>query len=228
MCLAVVAFSVTITFASGTDDSGFIEVDCPVNGSIYYAGETMTIDFSLYDTWEEYYSVPVLGYYKSGQSKAFDLESGEAADPDDWTSYSWKHSLAGYAPGRYRLFIMDAPGYSDGDLIDDWQDWEGIPSVNVYFSVRTLQAPKKLKITAGKKKVTIHFEKVSGASSYEVYRSTNKNKGYKRIGTIKKNNYVDKKVKRGKRYYYKVRAVRNVNGKVTSKYCNPKRSLAVR
>lgn len=60
------------------------------------------------------------------------------------------------------------------------------------------------KITASKGKTTLTLATVKGAKSYEIYRSTSKDKGYEKIGTTKKATYVDKKTKKGKTYYYKV------------------------
>jgi hypothetical protein len=70
-------------------------------------------------------------------------------------------------------------------------------------------SPSIKKLTAKKGKVTIKITKVNGASKYEIYRSTKKNKGFEKIGTTKKNStsYVDKTVKKGKKYYYKVVAI---------------------
>lgn len=54
------------------------------------------------------------------------------------------------------------------------------------------------------------------ASGYVVYRSTSKNGTYQRVAVIKsgaKLYYIDKNVKSGKKYYYKVAVYRNVNGK---------------
>lgn len=56
-------------------------------------------------------------------------------------------------------------------------------------------------------KVTVSINKVAGARKYVVYRSTRKNKGFVAVGTTRKTSYVDKKVKKGKTYYYKVAAV---------------------
>lgn len=58
-------------------------------------------------------------------------------------------------------------------------------------------------------KVTISWKKVSGAAGYKVYRSTqSKSKGFrlqKRL-RAKENAYVDGKVQKGKKYYYKISA----------------------
>ncbi len=69
---------------------------------------------------------------------------------------------------------------------------------------------------AKRKTATVSWKKVSGASGYEVYRSTKKTAGFKKVTTIKKNStvkYADGKLKKGKTYYYKVRAYRTVDGR---------------
>ncbi len=70
-----------------------------------------------------------------------------------------------------------------------------------------------VKITKGKKCATITYGKVKGAEGYEIYRSTKKKKGYKKVDTTKKVRYKNKKLKSKKTYYYKVRAYRKVDGK---------------
>ena len=79
-------------------------------------------------------------------------------------------------------------------------------------------APASVKATkAGTKQVTVKWQKVKRAAGYEVYRSDSKNGTYKKISTIKKSatvKYTDKKgLKKGKTYYYKVRAYKTVKGK---------------
>jgi len=66
----------------------------------------------------------------------------------------------------------------------------------------------------GTRSVKIKWKKISGATGYQIYRATKKNGRYKRIKTLKgssKISYTNKKLKRHKRYYYKVRAYR-LNG----------------
>ena len=59
------------------------------------------------------------------------------------------------------------------------------------------------------------WKKVSGASSYEVYRKAGSAKSWKKIATTKKTSYTDKTVKSGTTYKYTIRAV---NSKGKSKY----------
>lgn len=66
------------------------------------------------------------------------------------------------------------------------------------------------------KKVRLSWQKVSGASGYVIYRSTKKNGKYQAVKTITKNKtltWTDTKTGKGKKYYYKVRAYKNVSGK---------------
>ena len=84
--------------------------------------------------------------------------------------------------------------------------------------IKTLKAPKKVKATAKKKGIRVTYNKALGATKYEIYRSRKKSSGYKKIITTTKVSYLDKKAKKGKKYYYKVRSVRTVNNTIKSKF----------
>lgn len=75
----------------------------------------------------------------------------------------------------------------------------------------------KLKLKKKSKRVVkVSWKKQKNVSGYEVYRSTKKNKSFKKIKTLKKVGkvtYTNKKLKKGKTYYYKVRAYKVVSGK---------------
>lgn len=61
--------------------------------------------------------------------------------------------------------------------------------------------------------IKLSWDKASYASGYRVYRATNKDGTYKKIGELSggtNNNFTDKNVSTGKTYYYKVRAYRKV------------------
>ncbi|MDE5966928.1 MAG: hypothetical protein K2G89_08850 [Lachnospiraceae bacterium] len=77
------------------------------------------------------------------------------------------------------------------------------------YSKVTFNAKLTVTAKATKGKVTLKWNKITGATKYVVYRSTKKNGTYKKIGTVKKSkkSFVDKKAKKGTTYYYKVVAV---------------------
>ena len=89
-------------------------------------------------------------------------------------------------------------------------------SYSSIVSAKPVLKTPSVKLTSGSKKATIKWEKISGASGYEVYRATSKSGKYSKIKTITKNStvsYVNSSLTKNKTYYYKVRAYRTVNGK---------------
>lgn len=74
------------------------------------------------------------------------------------------------------------------------------------------------------KKVKITWEAVAGSQGYEIYRSHKKKKAYKLVATVGADvqAYVDKNVKKGKVYFYKIQAYTEINGeKITSPFSKP-------
>lgn len=95
---------------------------------------------------------------------------------------------------------------------------------NVYgsYSKAVKAAPSLSKVSGIKtvnvsgKVVKVTWKKVSGASGYKLYRSTKKNGSYKLVKTVKGSKtvkYTNKKLKKGKTYFYKVRAYKTVGKK---------------
>lgn len=75
----------------------------------------------------------------------------------------------------------------------------------------------KTKLTTKKQKKTIKLSwkactEVKGVK-YQVYKSLKKTKNFKRLTTTSKKSYTAKKLTKGKTYYFKVRAVKNIGGK---------------
>ena len=81
----------------------------------------------------------------------------------------------------------------------------------------TLLSPSNLRTEkVSSRIVRIRWNKVEGASGYMLYRSApNKNGSFKRINTVnsKYSSLQDKSLKKGKRYYWKMKAYKIVNGK---------------
>ena len=72
-----------------------------------------------------------------------------------------------------------------------------------------------VKNTKGRKAV-LKWKKVKNADGYVVYRATKKNGKYAAVKTINKGKtvtFTNKKLKKGKTYYYKIKAYKKVNGK---------------
>ncbi len=79
--------------------------------------------------------------------------------------------------------------------------------------------PGKTKVSLSKynnSTIKLKWNKVAGASGYEIYRALSTNGKYTKVTTIKKGSttsYNNKNRARGRRYYYKIKAYRTVNGK---------------
>lgn len=94
--------------------------------------------------------------------------------------------------------------------------------VNRYVRVK-LKAPSKVTLTKKVKKlkkkkkfsVNIKWKKNTKAVKYYVYRKVAGATSYKKIATTTKAKYTDKKVKKNKTYYYKIKAI-NSNSKLNS------------
>ena len=85
---------------------------------------------------------------------------------------------------------------------------------------------KSLKVTAmndPETSIRVSWKKAKNAKKYQVYRATKKKGKYKKVATVKKTTYVNKGLKDGKKYFYKVRAV---NGKKKGKYSAVKSATA--
>ena len=80
---------------------------------------------------------------------------------------------------------------------------------------------KSFKVKKKSGKVILTWKKNKTAAGYEIQRSLKKNSGFKKLVLVKKNSvvkYTDKKVKKGKTYYYKIRAYKNNGGKSYGKW----------
>ena len=104
------------------------------------------------------------------------------------------------------------------DIVDIYAQWDDADMVKKVKN----QKVTGVKATANKGTVTIRWSNDTYADGYVIYRSTAKNKGFKKISTVSssKSKLVNKTgLKSGKRYYYKVRGYVEINGKkVYTKY----------
>lgn len=82
-------------------------------------------------------------------------------------------------------------------------------------AVYTLKKLSGVKVKKAKSKVKVSWKNINGETGYQIYKSTKKNKGFKLAKTVKstKAKSATLKVKKNKKYYYKIRAYKTVNGK---------------
>lgn len=94
------------------------------------------------------------------------------------------------------------------------------------IAYKTATSPKKVKWKslkkASSKKVRLKWKKVKGATGYVIYRK--KGSKYKKVKTVKKKITAILKVKKGKKYTYKIRAYKKVGKKkIYGKYSSAKK-----
>ena len=80
-----------------------------------------------------------------------------------------------------------------------------------------LSAVKGLKVKrAAKRSAKLQWKKVQGATGYKIYRAIGKKGKFKLVKTLKGNKvkFINKKLKKGKKYVFKVKAYRVVSKKV--------------
>ena len=85
----------------------------------------------------------------------------------------------------------------------------------------TCSAPS-LSIALVDNKPKLTWDAVTGAKEYEVYRATSKNGTYKLLGTTTKTSYHNKGASKGKKYFYKVRAINKTTTSANSGYSSIK------
>ena len=96
-------------------------------------------------------------------------------------------------------------------------------------AVGEIKKPKapSFSLNSGKKKIEINWNKVSGASGYQIYRSTNKNGKFEVKKTLKNGNthqYTDKNLKK-RIYYYRIKSYTVIGGKREFSNFSPIKSM---
>lgn len=97
-----------------------------------------------------------------------------------------------------------------------------------YASLYTATKPTaaNFKITAGKKKATLKWNKVKGATGYKVYYKTSKKASWKLLKTTKATSFTKKQLKSKKTYTFTVKAYKTYKGKTyTADYKSKKATI---
>jgi len=146
-------------------------------------------------------------FNQSGSAVATNVWSGQnfTGGQSHSYSYTWTSSST-LAPGTYTVMI----GVFDSGWSHNYS-WNSSAAI-ITITTATTQPPATptgLTANAGKGKVTLNWKAVTGATSYNVYRSTTSGgEGTTPIRTgIGTNSYTDQGLTGGTTYYYKVAAV---------------------
>lgn len=119
------------------------------------------------------------------------------------TTASITQQLAG---GRYYVRV---------EASDLWTEDVYMVGAAVHEEPPAPERPAKvtgLKVKAGKKKATVTWNEADNADGYQVCRCTTKYGTYTAVKSTTATKFVNKNLKKGKTYYYKVRAYRIVDG----------------
>lgn len=124
------------------------------------------------------------------------------------STVSWKNT--GLKTGRKYTYKVRAYRLVDGEKI--FSAYSGTRA-----ATPALNKPVITKVVPASKAITVKWKQVPGANGYKIYRSTTGKAGsYKVVKTITKGGTVswkNTKLKKGKKYYYKVKAYRIVDKK---------------
>lgn len=196
---------------------------------------------------QDYYRFKLNG--KNKISLKFDIDNS-VSDPGTWKvefiEYNTRQRLngAGEQVNTNRTLTVECTG----DLlvrISNGGSWGNYATKQQYHiqanvisgtgtSVKpvTSAKPSRTSITsvkAGKKKATLRWKKSSNATGYYVYRSTSAKGKYRKIATVTKTSYVDKKnLKSKKTYYYKIVAYKKSGSKITKAAASKYKKVRVR
>lgn len=157
---------------------------------------------SASDCWE-------INIWKADDSWEFDEYYRSKGNQTSMTAHM------GYLPaGNYYILVTSDDIYSAANYSFLISADTAAPKKTV--KVQPPAKTKMISVKAGKRKAVLRWKKVGSAKGYQIYRATKKKGNYKRIKTITKNKtvkFTNRKLKKGKRYYYKIRTYKIVGGK---------------
>ena len=80
------------------------------------------------------------------------------------------------------------------------------------YAITNLSKPS-ITVKKSDRTATVKWKKINGAQKYQIFRATSENGTYTRVATVSSKNlsFKDKNLKKGKKFYYKVRAKRTLN-----------------
>ena len=175
------------------------------DGSSYYRLGTPALDtianksYGMYISWDEVSKASgYIVYRKSSESASYE-QIATITDPD---TTSYKDKSVAFKNGKSYYYTVRAYITKGSTDYKSAYDTDGL----YYFKLLAPYLKKAVK-KSGYNKIT--WEENEKAGGYIVYRKTSKSGSWKKVATIEDGSttsYKDKDVKKGKTYYYTVRA----------------------
>ena len=181
-----------VKVGNGTEKSSF----CSAKSVTVLKAPTVTLtksDGKVKLSWKAISGAAKYKVYRSTDNKSFKLLTTTSK-----LSYT-NSSVTSGTKYYYKVRAVDAAGGTSA-----------YSSVKSGVPIATPTLTAKLSGTS----VKLSWAKVTGATKYEIYRSTDGGKTYKLLKTVTGTSYTNEKLTKGSTYYYKVRAVK-VSGSTT-------------
>ena len=159
------------------------------------------------------------------------LVAGDGGGPHGWNIVklgNYYYNLdstwdAGYGPSSWDWFLLNDANFvrhyrDDGSNYDipysSAEFYKKYPMGKTNYDPNQKVSAPTLKVAnvASTGKIKLSWNKISNATSYEIYRATSKTGTYTKLSTVTGTSVINSKVDAGKTYYYKIRAVGS-NGK---------------
>lgn len=153
-----------------------------------------------------------------------------------YTSTNKQEKVIAY-PSKGNLSYLDTTPATSGKTyyykIRSYKYVNGVKIYSNYSSISSIIFVQGVNynLSSGNDRTYLSWDKVNGATAYQIFRSTSKNGKYVRIKTIKGQNnckYTDKKIKKFTKYYYKIRAYSDTsNGRIYGNFTGIKTKEAL-
>ncbi len=187
-----------ITFKGKYSGSGRVSFDIVPGKTAKITASESTSYIKL--TWSEVKGATGYRVYQYN-SKAKKYEN--IASVKGGNSYTVKNLKSGTA---YKFYVKAYTKLADGKVY-----WGS--AVKAEFATKPGKAAIKVTSTT-KKTAQLSWDKISGATGYQVYYSTSKKGDYKKLKSTSAVSYKKTGLTSGKTYYFKVRAYKKAGGKV--------------
>lgn len=217
------------------DDVDFYSFTVPNGTQVINIKSNASIDFSVYSITGERIAGGWRAYKNdatgiASKSESVSLDAGTYCLKIEKGTYSCFYSFSINSPHQHSYnyaYTVKSTYKSQG--YDVYTCSCGASYTSNYKAVKKLGKVNLKSVSSARKRHTIKasWNKKSGANGYQIYYSRNKN--FKKLSAKKivkggkKTSYVGKNFTKGRKYYVKVRAYKNVNGrKVYGEWSNVK------